>query len=131
METLFFTTGQAARELGVTQDRVRNLCDAGVIAAEMTAGGQYRILQGEVERLKVELLKKGALPAVPRPLPGGAPIPSPSGIRVGPQGLLAKVSQMVVSAAEEVAITENLLRKRKLDRKLEKTLVQGARTRRG
>jgi hypothetical protein len=96
MADLFFSTGQAARELHATQDRIRALCQAEAIACELTAGGQFRIPRTEVERLKLE-----GLPTVPRPLPNGedTPVGKP---RVGqrtPAALLAAPSEDVIDSA--------------------------------
>lgn len=43
MNAVYYSTGQAARELGVTQAHVRTLYDGGLIGAETTPGGQWRI----------------------------------------------------------------------------------------
>jgi excisionase family DNA binding protein len=40
MQQLFYSTGQVARQLGITLATVRFLCENGVIAAETTPGGQ-------------------------------------------------------------------------------------------
>jgi excisionase family DNA binding protein len=65
MATMFYSTGQAACELSITQDRVRQLCEAGAVTAEITSGGQWRVPKAEIDRLK-----RDGLPPVPRPLPG-------------------------------------------------------------
>ena len=108
MEPTFFSTGQAARQLGITQDRVRQLCEAGAVTAEITNGGQWRIAKPEIDRLK-----RDGLPPVPRPLPGDSVRRTKSS-----NGLLAPPSPAVVSAAEDLAITENLLRQRRLELEL-------------
>jgi excisionase family DNA binding protein len=54
----------AARELGITQARVRDLCRNGAIPAEMTDGGQFRIPREVLDKLKRE-----GVPALPRPMP--------------------------------------------------------------
>jgi len=43
MKGLFYSTGQVARQLGTTQATVRVLCENGLIAAETTPGGQWRV----------------------------------------------------------------------------------------
>jgi excisionase family DNA binding protein len=53
MATMFYSTGQAARELNITQDRVRQLCEAGAVTAEITAGGQWRVPKAEIDRLRL------------------------------------------------------------------------------
>src|SRR5450755_1364455 len=112
--SLYFTTGQAAHQLSASQAQIRALCDAGAVESESTPGGQYRIPAGEVERLK-----RAGLPSVPRPLPQeGAPAARNGHARHRHPQLLAEPSQGVVTAAEEVVVTENLLKKRRLDLEL-------------
>jgi hypothetical protein len=65
-EELYFSTGDAARELGVTQDRIVALCKADAIEAELTPGGHWRIREAVLNRLK-----ERGLPPLARPLPGG------------------------------------------------------------
>src|SRR5713226_6992383 len=108
MDTMFYSTGQAARTLGITQDRVRQLCEAGAVTADVTNGGQWRVPKAEIDRLK-----RDGLPPVPRPLPGDSVRRMKSS-----NGLLAPPSPAVVSAAEDLAITENLLRRRRLELEL-------------
>src|SRR5580658_6717552 len=64
MQDLFFSTGQAARQLGITLATVRVLCENRLIATETTPGGHLRVYASEVERLK-----RDGLPPIPRPLP--------------------------------------------------------------
>lgn len=71
MERLFYSTGQVAQQLGVTLPTVRALCENGVIEAERTPGGQWRVRASEIERLK-----RDGLPPVPRPLPIEAALPA-------------------------------------------------------
>jgi len=112
--SLYFTTGQAAHQLGASQAQIRALCEGGSIASELTVGGQFRISAGEVERLR-----RTGLPSVPRPLPqeGIAAARNGRARRSHPE-LLADPSQDVVTAAEDVVVTENLLRKRKIELEL-------------
>jgi hypothetical protein len=112
--SLYFTTGQAAHQLSASQAQIRALCDAGAVESESTPGGQYRIPAGEVERLK-----RTGLPSVPRPLPQEtAPAARNGRTRHGHPELLADPSQNVVTAAEEVVVTGNLLRKRRIELEL-------------
>ena len=60
----FFSTGQAAQELGTSIPKVRALCETGMIEAEVTPGKQWRVPVAEVERLK-----RDGLPPIPRPIP--------------------------------------------------------------
>lgn len=104
---MFYSTGQAARELGIAQARLRALCQAKAIPAEITEGGQFRISKQDVERFK-----RDGLPALPRPLPGTNASGDPHTSRSGRNGhghpaLLAEPSEQVVSAAENVVILEN------------------------
>jgi excisionase family DNA binding protein len=110
---LFFSTGQAARELGVSPATIRALCAAGAIEAQSTPGGQYRI-----SRAVVEKLKQTGLPNVPRPLPVGY---GPGQKKNGNARLLAPPSEDLIDSTEDLVATENLLKKRKLERELEET----------
>jgi excisionase family DNA binding protein len=116
MEPLFYSTGQAARQLRTTLPVIRALCENGVITAETTPGGHWRLPASVVERLK-----RDGLPPIPRPLPteGAEPERSgPAGRRVPPEPV-AEPSEEVVSAAEQVDITRSMLEKRKIERELE------------
>jgi excisionase family DNA binding protein len=119
MEHLFYSTGQAARELGITQARVRDLCRSGAIQAEMTDGGQFRIPREVLDKLK----REGA-PTPPRPMPTGGQtvtvIPAPS--RRGHPALLAEPSEDVIDSAEEVVCMENELKSLGLRRQKEEQL---------
>jgi len=119
MADLFFSTGQAARELHATQDRIRALCQAEAIACELTAGGQFRIPRTEVERLKLE-----GLPTVPRPLPNGENVTAerrPGGQRTR-AALLAAPSEDVIDSAEAVVRLENEVKSVGLRRQREEQL---------
>lgn len=107
MERLFYSTGQVASQLGVSWSTVRLLCENGVIKAETTPGGQWRIPESEFERLK-----RDGLPMVPRPLPIEAvPEENPEPV--------AALSGEVISAQDCVAIARSTLEKRKIDREIE------------
>ncbi len=67
MREMFFSTGQVARELRVTQARILALCQNRLIAAEITDGGHFRIPKSELDRLK-----QSGLPAAPRAMPNSA-----------------------------------------------------------
>ena len=108
MPDVCYRTGQAAKVLGLSSYQVRRLAESGLIGAEYT-GSQWRIPAGEVDRL----LKDG-IPEIPAN-DGQAEKPAP----VKPiDGLLAPPSATVVTAAEEVAITEQLLKRRRLELEL-------------
>lgn len=111
---LYFTTGQAARQLGATQDAIRALCQAGNIEAEITRGGHWRVSAGEIDRLKRE-----GLPPIAHPLPGEPTRPA----RPKPTGthpvLLAPPSERVIASREDLVETETLVKKRKLELELQ------------
>lgn len=113
--SLYFTTGQAAQQLSASQVQIRALCESGAIEVETTPGGQYRIPASELARLQ-----RDGLPQIPRPLPDESRPAARNGrTRHGNPELLAEPSSEVVSAVEEVTITERLLEKRKLEHALE------------
>jgi excisionase family DNA binding protein len=103
-DEVYFSTGQAARELRITQAKVRALCESEAIDSVSTDGGQYRISKDEIERLKRE-----GLPAIPRPLPEAARARgvSPARSNRGEPALLAAPSKVVIDSAEEVVCLEN------------------------
>jgi excisionase family DNA binding protein len=104
MADTYFSTGQAARELGITQAKVRALCESDSIDSVCTPGGQHRISKDEIERLKRE-----GLPAIPRPLPDAVhtrEISRPRSNR-GEVALLAAPSKVVIDSAEEVVCLDN------------------------
>jgi hypothetical protein len=103
MQTLFFSTGQVARQLGTTLANVRALCDAHAIKAETTPGGHLRVAAAEVERLK-----RDGLPPLPRPLPTElGPLAGNGKVPRGNSPLLAPPSGEVIDSAEEVVCLEN------------------------
>ncbi len=50
----YYRSGQAAKLWGISAHLVRRLCEAGLIEAQHTAGGQWKIPHSEVERIKEE-----------------------------------------------------------------------------
>ena len=116
MEPLFYSTGQAARELGTSLALIRILCENRAIAAETTPGGHWRLPAAVVERLK-----RDGLPQIPRPLPTHSAPPARNGTadRGDHNQHLAEPSDEVVSAADQVDITRSMLEKRKIERELE------------
>jgi excisionase family DNA binding protein len=119
MADVYFSTGQAARELGITQAKVRALCESEAIDSVCTPGGQYRISKDEIERLR-----RDGLPAVPRPLPEAVPTQGVSRARSnrGAVALLAQPSQAVIGSAEEVVRLENEVKTVHLRREKEEAL---------
>src|SRR6266849_685557 len=63
MSNAYYRSGQAARVWAISSHLVRRLCEAGLIAAERTAGGQWKIPHSEVERLT-----KDGIPEIPSSL---------------------------------------------------------------
>lgn len=118
LEGLFYSTGQVANRLGVTLATVRLLCEFGLIAAEKTPGGQWRVPASEVERIE-----RDGLPPIPRPLPTENAPPAGNGTasRGGLPELLAEPCAEVESAADQVAITRSTLERRKIEREIEET----------
>jgi excisionase family DNA binding protein len=119
MKGLFFSTGQAARELGVSAAKIRTLCASGAIESTCTTGGQFRVSQEEIERLK-----RDGLPPVPRPLPQqdgaqGAQAATRARSNRGEVALLAPPSEAIIDSAEQVARLENDVRSIHLLRELE------------
>lgn len=114
---MFFTSGQAARQLGISQDAIRSLCQTGAISAEMTPGGQWRVPVEEVERLK-----RDGTPPIARPLPANSVrVPAARGGE-NHAGLFAEPSESVIGAAESVVILENEVKALELRQKKEERL---------
>lgn len=118
MSAAYYRSGQAATMLDITAHSVRRLCEAGLIEAELSDGGQWRVPASEIERLKQE---------------GVPPIPSSVVDQDEEQGneeirenspkheLLAPPSKDVVTSAEDVVVAENQLKKLKIERETEET----------
>ena len=104
-----YTTGRAARELRVSANHVRALCQAGMIAARATRGGHWRIPKDEIQRLRRE--------GVPDPPPAtpATPVetqtqPTSAPASANPHrhpALLAEPSQEAIASADEVVRLEN------------------------
>jgi hypothetical protein len=109
MKENFFRTGQAAKRLGISSYRVRQLCEAGVIAdAELTDGGQWL-----VPALSVDKLSRDGVPPTPKSIDAAAPAASGNGpgrpARHNQNPLLARPSEDAVDAAEDSFISERKL----------------------
>jgi len=120
MDDVYYSTGQTARELGVTQAKVRALCESGAIESTCTAGGQRRISTAEVERLRSE-----GLPSIPRPLPDQdrEAVKNKAGrSRHTEAALLDEPSEAVIDSAEEVVCLENEVKSIGLKRQKEEAL---------
>jgi excisionase family DNA binding protein len=102
---VFFTSSQAARELGISQQTVRNYVASGVIKATRSPGGHIRIEPGELDRMKA--LK--SLPTVPRATTG-APTSSNAGRPKNANHiLLAAPSGPAIQSAEDAFISDREL----------------------
>lgn len=113
----FYRIGQASKQLGISSYHLRRLCQAGAVEAEFTTGNQWKIPISEIARLQQE-----GVPPIPQRLSEEDEMPTrPPEQRQArvPGGLYAEPSDGVIDAAEDVAITENRLRKRRLERELE------------
>ena len=121
----FYRTGQVAKELSISDDQVRALCEAGLIrGAELTDTGHWRIPSSEATRLSRE-----GIPPIPQPLPeggegtrpphSGAPLRRPQDAR---NLLLSDPSDGAIHAAEDVLVASHELNKMRID--LEKIAVQ-------
>lgn len=60
MKSVYYRSGQASKVWGISPHLVRRLCEAGLIAAERTSSGHWKIPQPEVERISRE-----GLPEIP------------------------------------------------------------------
>jgi hypothetical protein len=96
--------GQAAAQLAISSHHLRQLCKCGLVEAELSPGGQWRVPLTEIRRLQNE-----GVPAAPTfieddPLPR-APNPLPAANRPG------SPSPHVVDAFEDAEIEEAAVRK--------------------
>ena len=111
----YYRSGQAARVWAISPHLVRRLCEAGLIDAERTGGGQWKIPHFEVERIKKE-----GLPEIPSsietddgkyqeeygPPANSMPVPARGG---------------VVRSAESVVVAENHRSRLEIDEEPEET----------
>lgn len=108
-----YRTGAAAKLLGITPYELRRLPEAGLVNAEVTPTGQARDAEAEVQRLLKEgvpplpapVVNPERLAATPTVSTGAHRNPRPHGLRVN----------KVVESAEEVEITQNLLRWKQIE----------------
>jgi excisionase family DNA binding protein len=108
--------GQAAAQLGVSPHHLRQLCKCGLIEAEQSAGGQWRVPLGEVERLARE-----GVPEAPTFIEEADEVPRPTNAARAPDDLYADPSPDVIEAREEVNIRRSRLEARRLDKEIEET----------
>jgi hypothetical protein len=111
----YYRSGQAARVWAISSHLVRRLCEAGLIDAERTDGGQWKIPHSEVERIQNE-----GVPEIPssiepddakyeeehRPPGNSLPVPARGG---------------VVRSAEAVVVAENRRNRLEIDQDPEET----------
>ena len=112
-----YRTGAAARILGITQYELRRLHEAQLIQAEATSTGQLRFPESEILRLQKE-----GVP--PMPAPAGdqrRAAATTAGTDVAPRRRAPTHAQgdKVRDSEDAVKLTENQIRKRKLDYELE------------
>jgi excisionase family DNA binding protein len=115
--------GQAAAQLGVTAYHLRQLCKCGLIEAEQSPGGQYRVPLSEVERLQSE-----GVPVAPTFIEEEEPGPA-APAPVSRPNRLAPPSPAVIGAVEDAEIEEATVRRKestvhKLRLELEEQEVQ-------
>lgn len=116
-----YTTGRAARELRVSPNHVRALCQGGIIAARATRGGHWRIPKNEIQRLRQE--------GVPDPPPttGVESLAETAIVSATNQphrhpSLLAEPSKEAIASADEVVRLENEVKATGLKRAKEEHL---------
>ncbi|PYT23269.1 MAG: hypothetical protein DMG57_32535 [Acidobacteria bacterium] len=116
MPEVCYRTGQAAKLLGRSSYEIRRLAESGLIGAEYS-GKQWRIPAAEVERLR-----KDGVPEIPSSgMIGGNGAARPASNKSVANGLLAPPSEDLIDSTEDLIATENLLKKRRLERELEET----------
>lgn len=109
-----YSTGAAAQRLGISQHHVRRLCEVGLVDADQTNGGRWRVYAGEIERLLQEGVPPLPTPPTERPNPAR---PSPV-IPRRPEQVAAPEpdeSDDVRQARDSVSIVEYRLRRRRLE----------------
>lgn len=112
----YYRSGQAGEVLGISVHLVRRLIECGLLEAEQTPGGQYRIPLKEIERLKEE--------GIP-PIPSSPELDDDESESMTEEDegqerrLLGPPSNRVVTSAEDVVVDENQLKKLKIKREME------------
>jgi len=119
MGAAFYRSGQAAQMLGISAHSIRRLGETGLIEAELSDGGQWRIPVSEIERLKRE-----GIPPIPSSADGEGEEQDGEEEdckEAADHRLLAPPSKDVVISAEDVVMAENCLKKLKVERETEET----------
>jgi excisionase family DNA binding protein len=115
----YYRTGQVAKLLKVSSYHVRRLCETGLIEAEFS-GQQWKVPAREVERLR----KQGVPPLPQLSEDEGEEVPQPPtdhDVADSSNGFYDGPSRAVIQSVEQVAITENRLKRRRLEKDLEET----------
>lgn len=109
-----YSTGASARRLGISQHYLRRLCETGLVDADQTEGGHWRIFAREIERLLQEGIPPLPAPPAERPNPART---SPVIPRVPetPAAPGPMESDDVREARDSVAIVEHKLTRRRLE----------------
>jgi hypothetical protein len=111
--TAVYRTGQAAKQLGISTHAMRRLMETGIVEAELTNSGQWKIPVSEVERLQND-----GLPPIPQALQEA---PEPRNVsrktRRSTEASLAADDESPAVRAEydQVRITEGRLQRRRLE----------------
>lgn len=112
----YYRVGAVAKRLSVTPHTVRRLCEAGMIEADLTTSNQWRVPEGEVERL----LRDGvpSIPAAPPPPdvdPDPDQAPPPARPNPTPAGVDVPDAPEVRQAKTALAVTRSRLERRRLE----------------
>jgi hypothetical protein len=113
MSDVYYRTGQAAKLLGISTHHLRRLCEAVLVEHELTSGGHYQIPLSEIERMRRE-----GVPPIPQTLESESSGPvwrGANGDSSPSESNRDRSSEDVRRSAEEVAITANQIRKRRLE----------------
>jgi hypothetical protein len=97
--------GQAAAQLGISPHHLRQLCKCGLVEAEQSPGGQWRIPMSEIRRLQSD-----GGPAAPTFIEDDPEPPAPAPLPPANR-LLASPSPEMVYAVEDAEIEEAAVRK--------------------
>src|ERR1019366_4856137 len=98
--------GQAAAQLGITPHHLRELCKAGLMEAEKSAGGQWRLPLSVIQRYQND----EEIPAIPTFIEDDDQPHSPATPKAGNR-LLAEPSPEMIEAVEDAEIEEAAARK--------------------
>jgi hypothetical protein len=112
--------GQASAELGISPHYMRQLCKCGLVEAELSPGGQWRVLLSEIPRLQRE-----GVPALPtfiedNPQPPAPTPTSPSNPNLPP----ASPSPQVIDAFEQAEIEEAAARQEEAEVKRKESTIR-------